>query len=313
MSEQLSLRTWIAAARLRTLPLALATILLGSLLAAYTHAFSGKILFWSMLTAVFYQILSNFANDLGDGLKGTDDNRVGEAWAIASGAISIKQMKWAVFMFVVLSVGAGTYLSVIATATLPGWVTGLFIGLGIMATIAALSYTMGKRAYGYSGYGDLFVLIFFGWVGVIGSNFLQTNSFQWNLILPASAVGFLAMGVLNLNNMRDVESDSAAGKNTVVVKRGLAWAKAYHHILLYGAVLLQLAYVWLTSPGFGGYLFLAILPLILNNLSRVRAAKTARDFEPLLKPLAITTLLFCLLAGIGQNLKSIIIIIHSWF
>lgn len=313
MSKSVSLKTWIAAARLRTLPLALATIVLGTFLAAFTHDFNGKILLWSILTAIFYQVLSNFANDLGDGLKGTDANRVGEKRAIASGAISVAQMKTAVVVFVVLSLTAGTYLSIIGTHSLPAWVTVVFIGLGVFATVAALSYTMGKRAYGYSGWGDVFVLIFFGWVGVIGSHFLQTNTFQWQLLLPASAVGFLAMGVLNLNNMRDIENDAKAGKETVVVKRGLSWAKKYHRVLLIGAVVLQLVYVILTKPGVGGYLFMGVLPLLLNNLSRVNAAKTSKDFEPLLKPLAMTTLLFCILAGVGQNLSSIILQIHSWF
>ena len=310
MSKTVSLKTWVAAARLRTLPLALATILLGTLLGVYNGFFNWQILIWSSLTAFFYQVLSNFANDLGDGLKGTDANRVGEKRAVASGEISIKQMKLAVSTFVVLSLFSGSYVSWIATRELPLWVTITFIVLGLLATLAAINYTMGKRAYGYSGWGDLFVLVFFGWVGVIGSNFLQTNILDFKLLLPASAVGFLAMGVLNLNNMRDIENDKIAGKNTLVVYMGLDKAKVYHQLLLAGAILLQAIYVALTKPGFGGYLFLATAPLLFANAKKATRASTAEEFEPLLKPLALTTLMFCIFAGVGQNLKSILLLIN---
>jgi 1,4-dihydroxy-2-naphthoate octaprenyltransferase len=174
--------------------------------------------------------------------------------------------------------------------------------LGIFAILAALYYTMGKRAYGYSGWGDVFVLVFFGWVGVIGSSYLQINSLEPMLFLPATAVGFLAMGVLNLNNMRDIESDHAAGKNTLVVKIGLSKAKIYHIFLLSGAVVLHSIFVIKTKQSAFAFLYLLIIPLLFLNGVKAWKAKKASDFEPLLKPLAIATLLFCLLAGIGQNL-----------
>ncbi len=303
MSKTVSFRKWLAAARLRTLPLALAAIILGSLMAIFTHNFNGYILFWSIITAICYQVLSNFANDLGDGIKGTDQHRKGEKRAIASGEITIKQMTNAVILFSVLSFISGTYLSWLATNNMDLWVTAGFVLLGVLAIFSALKYTLGKNAYGYSGWGDVFVLLFFGWVGVVGANFLHTNVFWPELFLPATAVGFLAMGVLNLNNMRDVKNDEAAGKHTLVVKLGLKKAKIYQVCLIVGAIILQLIFVLLTNPGWGGYLFLIILPALLLNVKSALLAKTEEQFDRLLKPLAISTLLFCILAGLGQNLN----------
>jgi len=302
MFKQVSLKTWLAAARLRTLPLALSAIILGSLLARFYGEFSLAILILCILTAVFYQVLSNFANDLGDGLKGTDANKVGEKRAIASGSISVIQMKNAVVLFSALSLIAGSFLSWFATIGQELWVTMLFIILGFAATFAALFYTLGKRAYGYSGWGDLFVLIFFGWLGVLGAFFLQAKSLPIELFLPASAVGFLAMGVLNLNNMRDVENDRLAQKNTVVVKMGIVNAKKYHLVLLIGALSMQSVFVLLSTKSYWAWLFILVAPLIFINAKKAWQAKESKDFDPLLKPLAIATLLFCLLAGIGQNL-----------
>ena len=303
MTNSPSLKTWIAAARLRTLPLALASILLGSFLAAFYGRFNTVVLVLSIVTAICYQVLSNFANDLGDGLKGTDANRKGEKRTIASGLISIPQMKRAVILFSVLSFVFGTWLSILATAILPTWVTLMFVGLGVAAIIAALGYTMGSKAYGYSGFGDLFVVIFFGWVGVIGSFFLHVKYFNPLIILPATAVGLLATGVLNLNNMRDLETDQEAGKNTLVVRMGRTAAKVYHIVLLVTAVILQLIWVQQTNPGWGGYLFLFIVPLLIKNGISAFRAQNPADFDPLLKPLAISTLLFCLLAGNLNTVK----------
>ncbi len=310
MTNSPTLKTWIAAARLRTLPLALASILLGSFLAAFYGRFSSTILLLSMLTAICYQVLSNFANDLGDGLKGTDANRKGEKRAIASGMISISQMKGAVTLFAILSLVFGTWLSISATHMLPTWITVLFISLGVAATIAALSYTLGTRAYGYSGLGDVFVVIFFGWVGVMGAFFLHVKQFNPIVLLPATAVGLLATGVLNLNNMRDLETDKQAGKNTLVVRMGRPAAKLYHLVLLGLAVVLQLIFVWKTQPGWSGYLFLLTVPLFIKNGIAAYKANEQVQFDPLLKPLAIATLLFCLLAGIGQNLKHLLIALN---
>lgn len=297
-SKKPSFKAWLAAARLRTLPLALATILLGSFLAH--EQFDWLILFWCVVTATSYQVLSNFANDLGDGLKGTDANRVGEKRAVASGSITIQDMRRAVVFFTIISLFSGTFLSIIAT---DGWLTFLFIGLGMLATWAALYYTIGNNAYGYSGWGDLFVLVFFGWVGVVGSNFLYTNQWNPDILLPATAAGFLATGVLNLNNMRDVENDTRAGKNTLVVKIGLKNARIYHVILLLGAFCMHAIYLFKNEMPAPAYLAFGAFPLAMVNIFKVFKAQSAAQLDPLLKPLAITTLLFCILAGLGVVLS----------
>lgn len=299
MNSKTSLNTWIAAARLRTLPLALSSIILGSLLAVSFSKFSAIVLILSVITATVYQILSNYANDLGDGLKGTDANRVGEKRAIASGSISVAQMRKAVNVFTVLSLVFGTLLSIFSTQQNDIWVTIFFITLGIMATIAARSYTMGKNAYGYAGLGDVFVLLFFGYVGVIGSYFLHGNHFNFLVLLPATSVGFLATGVLNLNNLRDAETDAKSAKKTVVVRLGRKGAKFYQTFLIIGALVFQGLFVVLTSSGAWAWLYLAVAPLLILNLSKTWRASQPAQFDPLLKPLAISTLLFCLLAGLG--------------
>ena len=299
MANSTPFKAWIAAARLRTLPLALSSIILGSLLALNAGRFSWLILILSMVTATIYQVLSNYANDLGDGLKGTDANRVGEKRAIASGSISIAQMKKAVGLFTVLALVSGTLLSWLATRHLPITHTLFFVVLGLLATVAARSYTMGKRAYGYAGLGDVFVLLFFGWVGVLGSFYLHTNFVSPLYLLPATAVGFLATGVLNLNNLRDLETDRIAGKNTLVVRMGRSAAKGYQTILVLGALVMQGLFVWAVDAGLWGYLYLLTAPLIILNLVKTFKANQAADFDPLLKPLAISSLLFCLLAGVG--------------
>jgi len=302
MANKAPLKAWVAAARLRTLPLALSSIILGSLLAMHFAQFSWAILILSMLTATIYQVLSNYANDLGDGLKGTDANRVGEKRAIASGSISIDQMKKVVLLFTILALVSGTLLSWLATRHLNISVTLFFVLLGIAATLAARSYTMGKRAYGYAGMGDVFVLLFFGWVGVLGSYFLQANTLEAVFLLPATAVGFLATGVLNLNNLRDMETDKLAGKHTLVVRMGRPAAKIYQAVLLLGALAMEVAFVYLTGLNYWGYLFLITAPLILINLAKTFKARNASDYDPLLKPLAIATLFFCLLGGVGANI-----------
>jgi len=296
----MSLKKWVAAARLRTLPLAFSSIILGTCLAASFGHFNGLVFALCLLTTLCYQVLSNFANDYGDGVKGTDADRKGEKRAVASGAISAGQMKRAVWLFAILSLGFGTWLSILATQSLPGIVTWSFVILGLLAIIAAITYTVGRRAYGYKGLGDISVLIFFGWVGVVGSYFLQTNILNWEVFLPATAVGLLAVGVLNLNNMRDIQTDKASGKRTIPVMLGLKRAKVYHGILIIAAFDLAFIYNILVDISFWQNLYWLSLPLLLLNLYAVLKAEKPEDFDPLLKVLAITTLIFSVLFGIGQ-------------
>lgn len=296
----MQIKPWIAAARLRTLPLAFSSIILGTCLAAANGHYNALVFVLCLVTTLFYQILSNYANDYGDGIKGTDAARVGEKRAVASGEISAAQMKRAVWLFAGLSFLSGTLLSILATQGLPAVVTITFVVLGLLAIGAAITYTVGSRAYGYRGLGDVSVLAFFGYVGVVGSYFLQSNLLHWEVFLPATAVGLLAVGVLNLNNMRDLETDRLHSKKTLPVLMGLRGAKVYHLVLIVLAFDLAFVYNRLTDGSFWRNLYWLVLPLLLINLNAALRAREPADFDPLLKVLAITTLLFALLFGIGQ-------------
>jgi len=299
-----SIKPWLAAARLRTLPLAFSCIILGNFLAANEGSFDGSILILSLLTTLLFQVLSNYANDYGDGVKGTDDHRKGEKRMVSAGIISRKSMKRAVYLLVVLSFISASLLSYIALID-SGWtLVLLFIALGCLAILAALFYTIGDTAYGYSGWGDFFVLLFFGWVGVMGSYYIQTAQLSLDMLMPSSAVGLLAVGVLNLNNMRDIQSDKVAGKFSIPVRIGLPWAKAYHVALVVIAFDLAFFYAQMKGGDVWRNLFLLTAPLLLWNLSSVFKAWKSEDFEPLLKRLAITTLLFSILLGLGIYLSN---------
>lgn len=296
----MNLKHWIAAARLRTLPLAFSSIILGSCLSASEDKFNWGVLILALLTTLCYQVLSNYANDYGDGIKGTDADRKGEARAVASGLISPGQMKKAVILFSILSFVLGTWLSIIATQNLSIYITLLFVVLGILAIIAAITYTVGDKAYGYRGFGDVFVLLFFGYVGVVGSYFLQSNEWNWLVFLPASSIGFLAMGVLNLNNMRDIESDALHGKRTFPVWIGLKKAKLYQGALVILAFDFAFVYNRINPISTWQNLYFLSLPLLIMGLFKVSKSQVPKDFEPQLKVLALTTLLFALSFGLGQ-------------
>ena len=294
---------WIGAMRPRTLPLALATILLGTLLAADRGFFDATLLVLTALTATAYQILSNLSNDLGDALRGADDRRAegAEKRAVASGLITASSMRRAV--------GIATLVALLLTAA-TSWLGTrgrspsffiLFILLGLAAIASARGYTLGRFAYGYRGLGDLFVLFFFGPVGVAGSFFLQTQSWDWLMLLPGLSVGLFAAGVLNLNNMRDIETDRAAGKNTLAGKMGLSMARLYQLLLLFQGWLAATLFVLVQAPVTcsRSFLFAATLPLMAETAWKGWKAKTPVEFDKLLKPLALQTVLFALLMGIG--------------
>lgn len=296
------LKDWVAAARLRTLPLAFASIILGSMLAAAQGSFNWLVFILSLVTTLCYQILSNFANDYGDGVKGTDDKRAGEKRAVASGTISSEQMKSAVRLFILLSIASGTALSFWACREI-GWTYQIFFSvLGLLATWSAVKYTVGDSAYGYKGLGDLFVLLFFGFVGVGGSYFLHSQTWSWLILLPGTSLGFFAMAVLNLNNMRDRITDAKTGKQTLALTLGEKGAKAYHTLLLILGFDAAFLYNRLEPTSFWQNLYFLTLPLLILNLRSVLKASKPEDYEPLLKRMALTTLLFALLFGLGKLL-----------
>lgn len=292
------MKHWLQAFRLRTLPLAFSCILLGSFLAK--EKLDGSILLFTLLTTLFLQILSNLANDYGDYSKGVDNNqRVGPTRALQGGFITKTHMKRAIVIFSVLSLIFGISLLTLAfDITQPLFF--VFLLLGVSAIVAAIKYTMGKNPYGYMGLGDVFVFVFFGLVGVVGTNFLHTHTFDVLILLPACTVGFLSVGVLNLNNLRDIKNDSESGKKTLVVKLGYAVGKKYHASLLTAATVCAFAYVILTNNLFEWqhYLFVLVLPIWIKQIMFVRKCETPSDLNPELKKLAMSTLLFVLLYGL---------------
>ncbi|MGV8841954.1 MAG: 1,4-dihydroxy-2-naphthoate polyprenyltransferase [Pseudomonas sp.] len=302
----MQIQAWIGAMRLRTLPLAFSCIALGSVLAAAAQAFRWEVAALCVLTAVFLQILSNLANDYGDAMHGADhEQRQGPARAVQSGQISAPSMRRAMWLCAGLAEVSGLALLWLALGS-AGWRAVLaFVGLGGAALWAALRYTVGRSPYGYAGWGDLFVLIFFGWVGVLGSYFLIAQRLDWLLLLPASSCGLLAVAVLNVNNIRDIASDRQAGKLSIPVRVGPYWARVYHWALLGSAVALAALYVGLIgtagvtdSPG-GRWLFVLALPLLLRNGLAVQRTQSPPALNPLLKQMVLAALAFNLLLGVG--------------
>ena len=272
---------------------------MGSFLAIASSVYNWSVIILSFTTTLFLQILSNLANDYGDGIKGTDNNmRLGPQRAIQSGEISPKEMKVAIIIFVLLSLISGVWL--IFEALGSNWYLGLlFFVFGVSAIAAAIKYTVGKTAYGYSGLGDLFVFLFFGLLAVLGTYFLNTLTFDWMVLLPALSMGFLSTGVLNLNNMRDIDNDLQSGKNTLASSLGLEKAKKYHSILIFGAMLSALLFTLLNFTSPWNLIYLLSFPLFILQLRSIIKIQDKKLLDPYLKQLALTTLLFSVLFGIG--------------
>jgi 1,4-dihydroxy-2-naphthoate octaprenyltransferase len=281
------IKPWIQAARLRTLPLSVSGIIVGSAYAYYQEFSDWRIVISALLTTLGLQVLSNYANDYGDGVKGTDANRIGEKRLVAAGLISAEQMKRAVIITTITTFMLALALIYIAFGKDNFIFSLIFILLGIGSIGAAIKYTVGKGAYGYSGFGDLFVFVFFGWVSVIGSNFLFTHFLDWKLFLPASSIGLLSVAVLNLNNMRDIENDTIAGKNTLVVKMGLHWAKKYQEACISIASILFVVFCLLIKVTAIPVILINI-PLILH-IGKIKKSEKYEDFDPELKKVALST------------------------
>ncbi len=296
------MKNWLAAFRLRTLPLALASIGMGAFLAAASGAFNAMVFGLCALTTILLQVLSNLANDYGDSIHGADSvERQGPSRAVQSGAISQKVMKQAIIIFVLLSLASGIGLIYVAF----GWLTFnflLFLGIGALAIIAAITYTAGHKPYGYAGLGDISVLVFFGFVAVMGSAYLYEGKLNWDYLLPALSIGFFSVAVLNVNNIRDIESDVKAGKKSIPVRLGRAAAVRYHWFLLTVGFLSGVAYISLNYNTYTQFLFVLTLPLLFVNAMAVKHKTTAAQLDPFLKQLALSTLLFVVLFGLGQLL-----------
>ncbi len=301
------MKQWIEAARLRTLPLSVSGIIVGSMYALRptntietpTEVFSWSIFGLALLTTLGLQVLSNFANDYGDGVKGTDNSdRVGPMRAIQSGAISAQAMKQAIIITSVLTLFSAVALIYVSFKDTNLWFSLFYLVLGILAIVSAIRYTVGKTAYGYRGFGDIFVFVFFGLVSTLGVNFLYAKQLDFDLFLPAAAIGLLSTGVLNLNNMRDEASDRKSNKNTMVVQMGGPKAKKYHYFLVITAMVLVLIFAILSEYRLDQYLFvLAYIPLI-KHLKTVQANQNPKEFDPELKKLALSTFALSLLLAL---------------
>ena len=290
-----NLKSWVSAARLRTLPLSISGIIVGSSLASGESILYSSIFWLAILTTIGFQVLSNFANDYGDGVKGTDDNREGEKRLVASGIITPKQMKTVIIKTALITLLVAVSLIYKAFGSKDFLHSLLFFVLGIASIIAAIKYTVGKNAYGYSGLGDLFVFLFFGLLSVLGSYYLFAHHLKWELLLPASAIGMLSMAVLNLNNLRDIENDAKNNKQTLVVKMGSSKAKIYHYFLIIGAMILLLTFTCLNYTSPKQFVFsIAFIPLVLNMIT-VYKNKEPRMLDVELKKVALSTFFISLL------------------
>jgi len=263
----------------------------------YDHT---PILFFALITTLFLQILSNLANDYGDYTKGTDnEHRIGPARTLQAGLISAKAMKMAIFVFCILSLISGILLLWKAGAFSDAKVFWFFLSTGLLCILCAITYTVGKNAYGYKGFGDVAVLVFFGLVGVLGTHYLMTHQFHYYNILPATACGLLATGVLNLNNLRDIENDRLHGKRSIPVIIGYEKGKIYHTVLTLLSAILFAIYILTTSKNWHDYLPLLCIPLYFFHLYKVQNTALHKDLDKYLKQLALISLLTSLLFGIS--------------
>lgn len=315
----MDVKKYLQAARLRTLPLSISGIIVGSFLGNHAQSsfaististdtlftknvplYASSIFWLAILTTIGFQVLSNFANDYGDGVKGTDDHRIGEKRLVASGSISPKQMKNAMIITGLITLMIALLLIYVSFGKENFRYSLLFFVLGIASIVAAIKYTVGANAYGYSGLGDVFVFVFFGLLSVVGSYFLFTKELTFTIFLPACSVGFLSAAVLNLNNMRDRKNDKIAGKNTMVVKMGVDLAKYYHYSLFMASFLCALIYVLIKFKGPFQFLFIiAYLPIFKHVVFLIKN-RDAAALDGELKKVALSTFLFGILFGIGQ-------------
>ena len=295
------MKHWIQAARLRTLPLSVSGIIVGSFYAMSQSMFNWKIVIFALSTTLGLQILSNFANDYGDGIKGTDnEDRVGPKRAIQSGVITPAAMKRALLITSLLTLISAILLIYVAFKDHNLGFSLFYLGLGILAIASAIRYTVGNSAYGYRGYGDIFVFVFFGLVSTLGIYFMFAKEMDWLLLLPATAIGLLSVAVLNLNNMRDEASDRKSNKNTLVVKMGAANAKVYHYFLVISAMILVLEFSYFKEFNIDQYIYvLAYIPIIIHIVT-VYKNKNPKELDPELKKVALSTFALSVLLSLSM-------------
>ncbi|SHF05821.1 1,4-dihydroxy-2-naphthoate prenyltransferase [Arenibacter palladensis] len=296
------IKVWISAARLRTLPLSLSGIIVGTALGSMYSEFRWDIFVFALLTTVGFQVTSNFANDYGDGVKGTDnENRVGPKRALQSGQLSRKELKVGIIISIIICILFTVALLYLSFGTENLILTLIFGALGILSIWAAIKYTVGSSAYGYKGLGDLFVFLFFGLLGVMGSMFLYTKTLNAMAIFPAVTIGLLSTGVLNLNNLRDYESDKTSNKNTLIVKMGIRNGKIYHVFLIVISFISILAFTFIHYHNWKNTIHLVAFVPIFIHLNKMWKIKNTVLLDPELKKLALSTFLLSILFYFSFN------------
>lgn len=298
------MKHWIKAFRLRTLPLGILSIVMGSVFAYADGQFSWLIFSFTLLTTILLQILSNVANDYGDSVNGADNEfREGPERQTQRATISSGAMKRAMIILAVLAVVSGITLLLLSSIPMVNLI--IFLVLGLVCVAAAIRYTAGDNPYGYAGLGDISVLMFFGWVGILGSYYLQTQSFNWQYIFPSTSCGLFMVGVLNINNIRDIYSDQKAGKYSIPVRLGREKAVLYHVSLLAVGLLLTVIFVFMNYKGVMQFLFLITIPLLVWNAKSVSEKKEAMELDPYLKQMVLTTIVFVISFSAGHLMSYI--------
>ena len=295
----MTLKACIKSMRLRTLPLSLAGVILGVTLAADNTDVSPWTAALIFLTTVCLQILSNLSNELGDTLNGTDSaDRQGPKYALGSGDMTIGDIKKLILMFIGLCVISGLAMIQVSFGSIFKTESICLEALGAAAIVGAMKYTLGKNPYGYRGLGDVFVFIFFGLVSVLGGYYVAARELpSLIMLLPASAIGCFSVGVLNVNNIRDMKTD-AVNRVTVAIKLGMKGARIYQTILvtLGWALILVFCAVYDFAPGH--YIFIITIPLYIKHLQGVWT-RSERALDPMLPILVISTFFLSILAGAG--------------
>ena len=293
------IRYYIRAMRLRTLPLSLAGVSLGIFLAAADYHVRWEVVLFTVLTTLSLQMLSNVSNELGDALRGTDrEDRQGPSYSLSSGLLSKRDFKFMIWMYALLSVGFGLALIWFSFGTLLSLEAILLMILGATAISGAMRYTLGSNPYGYRGLGDIYVFIFFGIVAVLGSYFVAAHEIRtWYLLLPATSMGLFSVAVLNVNNIRDMETD-AATRRTIPVRIGEKWAKVYQTALIAGGWICMFLYAHSRMFSIWHYLFVLTLPLFAVHVAGVWKGH-GKTLDPMLPLLVMSTFLFAVLGGAG--------------
>ena len=298
----MNIKKYLKSFRLRTLPLSASGIIMGTFLSMSYGIFDIIIFIFALLTTNSLQILSDLANEYGDAQKGTDNNsRIGPKRGLQAGEISQKELIHLIYIFIILSIILGIILIFVSFDNLMNTSSIIMLTLGAASIFAAIKYTVGKNAYGYKGLGDFFVLIFFGLLATMGSFFIMSSKIEMAVLLPAFSIGLFSMGVLNMNNMRDIENDKICGKITIPVKIGEKNGKIYQTLIISLGVICTLIFSIVRNSNIWGYLFLITTPIFIIHLINVWKFH-GREYDSQLKIVSIATFVFAILVAIGQNI-----------